>query len=633
MYGHKLFFSLLFYFAGIAGLQAQADTSLLLPTLEVSATPLRSTAAGERTEQWDSAQIATYAHSSLGELLSRETGIFIKNYGAGSLATPSVRGGSAGHTAVVWNGFALQSPMLGLLDFSLLPTHFADDIELRYGGNSAGWGSGAIGGTIALRNRPAYKQPLSLTLRSLIGSFGRRDLQFQAKYGGKQLAGSTRLFHQQADNDFPYHIRPDLPERRQSNAAFRQRGLLQEFYWKLHPGQQLGLQVWWQEGDRDIPPLTTQTRSAASQKDKVLRSALHWRRNGPRSVLQARVGFFREYIDFRDELTGLRAESRFWSLVGEVEGQWQLTRSQQIQAGINHTFTRAFADGYAEPPEQYQAALFGAFRQKLGAWQLQLNGRQGLADGALIPFVGSLGAKGRVLHWLSLRAKISRNYRLPTLNDRYWRPGGNPELKPEQGWSQEAGIQTNWTFDKHQFEYSITAFNRNIQNWILWSIAGNANYWSAQNIAEVWSRGIEQRIGWTFSSGSFQTKISGGCDFIRSTNQRAIESPRIEAGSQLIYTPEHRAFGQLQLRWKGLEAAYQHSYTSEVSSLTEPLPGYQLGHLRLSYTLEGAPLGGALFFRIENLWDASYRIVERRPMPGRHYQTGLRLQFSQVNED
>lgn len=39
-----------------------------------------------------------------------------------------------------------------------------------------------------------------------------------------------------------------------------------------------------------------------------------------------------------------------------------------------------------------------------------------------------------------LKASVSRNYRFPTLNDLYFLPGGNPNLRNEHGFSYDAGV-------------------------------------------------------------------------------------------------------------------------------------------------------------------------------------------------
>jgi len=53
-----------------------------------------------------------YQGQSLSELLNKETGIFIKQYGSGLLSTITHRGGSASQTAVMWECMNILNPML-----------------------------------------------------------------------------------------------------------------------------------------------------------------------------------------------------------------------------------------------------------------------------------------------------------------------------------------------------------------------------------------------------------------------------------------------------------------------------------------------------------------------------------------
>ena len=216
---------------------------------------------------------------------------------------------------------------------------------------------------------------------------------------------------------------------------------------------------------------------------------------------------------------------------------------------------------------------------------------------------------------------------MPTLNDLYWQPGGNPELKAERGWSQELGLESAWSDATRRLTFSITAFNRNIDDWILWTPDAEAGYWSAANVASVWSRGLETRLDGAWHRKDWRIQLRLGYDYIRSTNQRALERPRIEPGEQLIYTPEHQAFGRLSIAWRDWSLTYRHTYSGPVQTPTEPLSGYQLGYGQLQWQLRRKGFWGTLFLRAENLWNAAYRVVERRPMPGRHYRAGLRLRW------
>jgi len=604
------------------------DSTLVLPVAIVVEEPLRANLAGSRRESWNGSALEKMSSAHLGDLLSQESGVFVKSYGAGSSATTSIRGAGAGHTSVLWNGLPLQSPMLGQLDFSLLPISLIDGVQLECGGNTAAWGSGAIGGVIGLQNQADFDKKMALSFRSSLGSFGLFDQQFKGQYGKDKWRGATRVFHQQADNDFPYRLRSDLPEKQQNHAALKQSGILQEFYWRPSQRQQLALHIWAQQSDREIPPTTVQNRSEAVQDDRFIRTALHWKAVGKDVVWQVRAGVFRENLDYRDDLILLASNSTFWTTTAEMEGEWYLNPRQKLLFGLGHTWMQAEADAYETDPQQHRTAPFAAFRQYFGRWHVQANLRQEVVDGRLVPLVPGLGLEGEVTDWLRLRAKITRNYRLPTFNDLYWQPGGNTDLLPESGWSEEATIQTQWQSDKHKWFYSFTGFNRQIDNWILWSIREGQSFWSPDNIARVWSRGLEQRLTWMWTAEKWSLKLAGGYDYILSTNEIAIDNPRLEAGAQLIYVPRHQAFGKLRFSWKDLEAEYRHRYTGSVSTQNiASLPGYQLGFFSVAYTLNFSQWNTQLFFNLNNVWDESYRVIERRVMPGRNVQMGVKVQF------
>ena len=113
--------------------QVVVDT-VRLYEVEVAAPRLVGVNVGAHVVVLDSATLARHATTDLGTLLGNESSVFIKNYGPGSLATTAFRGGSASHTAVLWNGFNIGSPMNGQLDLSLVPVFAANDMRIEHGG-------------------------------------------------------------------------------------------------------------------------------------------------------------------------------------------------------------------------------------------------------------------------------------------------------------------------------------------------------------------------------------------------------------------------------------------------------------------------------------------------------------------
>ncbi len=629
---NQFFSSLVFLLGFHPVLQGQqlADTTLVLPTVEVRSASIRYEVAGSATQYWEAAQLARVQADHLAGLLAAETGTYIKSYGLGSLATSSIRGGSAGHTLVLWNGLPIQSPMLGLLDLALLPVQAVESIGFTPGGGSAMWGSGAIGGVLDLDNRAHFSRKMELKTSTLAGSFGQFQQQINIGLGTEKVQSVTRFAHQQADNDFYYPLGAGLPKRLQTNARFSQQYAVQDLYWNIHERRRLSAHLWLQETSREIPPTQVQNRSEARQEDSATRLVLEYRAITARGFWQIKTGYFYEHLQYVDDQILLNSRSHFRTYLAEITREWQGGKRHTFLLGNTHVHTQAWSEGYRNQiPTEYKTALFASWKYRGRKLNAQGSLRQEIAGGIGAPIVPALGVDYQIHPNFLLKSSASRNYRLPTLNDRFWAPGGNPDLLPESGWSQELGFYFRKQKNGFELQASLTAFNRTIGNWILWSLRDGQSFWSANNITQVWSRGLEPRLALSHTSSHRKFVLKAGYDFTRSTNQVAVENPSLAAGQQLLYTPVHRAFASLSLEWKTFYAAYQHAFTGAAQGINDPIAPFQTGNLRLQYGREFKKGRGMLFLNVLNIWNAQYLAVERRPMPGIHFQSGIQLFFYQ----
>ena len=432
----------IWFLIGIVGsLIGQSDT-LDLAVVEIHAPAIRSQNLGSPNQRWDKATLQQLPVHSLADLLQWETGTFIKSYGLGSLATSSIRGAGASHSLILWNGIPITSPMLGQLDLSLIPTATADQIQFRKGGSSSQWGSGAIGGVISLEHQANYESPLSVRIHSEGGSFGHFLQRAEVGIGTSSFQSKTHYSFQSAQNNFFYSIREDLPEKQQHNAQLKQTNILQDLSWKVSPIDQLSLHLWYQDSFREIPPTSVQNRSEAYQEDQSTRSVLSWKRVQTHSLLQAKVAYFHEDLTYYDPLIGLSSPSQFNTWAGDLSYQKQIGEKHQLTGGGTFTYYDARSNGYPEPVDEQRMAVFAGWNWREQKWQGQVSLRQEWVAGRSIPLLPNLGLEYQLNPSLRLLGKVSRNYRLPTLNDRFWSPGGNPDLLPESGWSQELTVET-----------------------------------------------------------------------------------------------------------------------------------------------------------------------------------------------
>ncbi len=560
----------------------------------------------------DSTILVQFPSATLSEVLQQQSNIFTKTYGAGSSATTSIRGGSASHTLVLWNGFPISNTMLGQSDFSLLPSALFDEVQLELAGNSATWGSAAIAGSVHLNNQ--LQTGNRIQLRNSIGSFGLRSHYLKMQFSTRRWTSAIKIWQQQAENDFSYRLNGSNETNRQTHAMSKQWGFMQENQFSPNQNWIFTWNNWYQNTDRAIPPTTTQNRSIATQEDESFRTTLGAKWLLDQTVWQARTGLFWERLDFFDQ--GINSQSNILNIINEIEGKayWKY---QTLNWGINFTRLQAETSGYENQALQHRLALFTSYDFHRNNWTAKLALRQEWVDNDVVPITPSLQFQYSLNNQLNLTGNITRNFRLPTFNDLYWEVGGNPNLRAELGWSEALAI--NW--QQENWSASVTAFNRNLKDRILWQPLENSFNWSPQNIDRVWSRGVEARLNGQYELDKL--KISGrlGYDYVRSTVEDSKDVKLV--GKQLIYTPEHQFFSTINIHWQRWQLNYNHKIVGRVliqARSPKYLDSYQLGFLSIARDWEWNTLSGNALVKVNNLWNEQYRIIDRRPMPLRHYE-------------
>ena len=134
------------------GLMAQndwwnSDPSYVVPIDAAAITadrPMRD--IGVQETKLDTIALRDNIALSIADVLTFNSSVFVKQYGRGSLSTIAFRGTSASHTQVSWNGMKINSPMLGMTDFSMIPSYFIDDASLLHGTSSLSMSGGGLGG-------------------------------------------------------------------------------------------------------------------------------------------------------------------------------------------------------------------------------------------------------------------------------------------------------------------------------------------------------------------------------------------------------------------------------------------------------------------------------------------------------
>ena len=117
---------------------------------------------GTQQTKFDSLALKENIALSMADVLTFNSSIFVKNYGRATLSTVAFRGTSPSHTQVSWNGMKINNPMLGMTDFSTIPSYFIDDASLLHGTSSVNETGGGLGGSVKLSTKPAQAKGVGL---------------------------------------------------------------------------------------------------------------------------------------------------------------------------------------------------------------------------------------------------------------------------------------------------------------------------------------------------------------------------------------------------------------------------------------------------------------------------------------
>ena len=595
-----------------------------LEEVAVYATALEKYAAGQKVINFDRRLLSDYTGRSLADLLQQNSGLYLRQYGEGMVASMTIRGTSAGHTAVFWNGLPVNSPSLGQSDFSLIPNEAVDQVAVHLGATGALYGTDAIGGSVHLHSALRFNQGHQVQLHQGVGSYGRFNTGVSYGFSNQRWATKTKVYRNYSTNDFKYKdiTRPGFPETRTSHAAVKQWGIVQDVGWNISDFSQLSTAIWYNANDRQIQPLMG-SNAQEVQEDNQLRWVVDYKHYRNLGSLSLKAGWVKDYMLFNRSSTN---ETNQYFLSGEYE--WNGTENLSAKLGLRHTYIDGDLSSYSA--EESRLELYSSTTyQPVERMTVSLNLRQSLYDGDWVPFTPSLSGQISLLRsddrQLSLNAAISKSYKIPTLNDRYWVPGGNPHLEPEEGISWEAGLDYRKKFrDKVQFDAGLTYYRMNVENWIIWLPQGSI--WSPSNIRTVINQGLEGKLEGSCAFGNLQLKANVQYAYNQARNQTMINSNDRSFGKQLPYTPLHKVQWNLRAEKNVWEFFISQVYTGERFDTTDNesvVDPYALWNTGLSRKWELGDIKGSLGLYVFNLLDEQYQAMKLRAMPGRNYQVNL----------
>jgi len=602
-------------------------------------------------------------NSDLSELLANHSFVYIKNYGQGSLSTASFRGTAASHTQVVWNGMTLNSQMSGQVDFSQIPIFLIDDVNILYGTSSLSESSGALGGSIILENSTDWNK--KITIENLIGhgSFNTSNLLLNIGLGTNKIQIRSRIYFDKSENNFKYFNNsiPNQDWTIQKNSDFYKKGILQEIYYKTNSYNIISLKIWQQFSFRNIPSIMTFNgfSRTENQKDNNFKLNFSFKHSKNNISLILSNSFSENFMNyflgdsifvFNNKNIFLEKNNSFSTekkLFNNIEIKYKNDERFEFSNSLNYNIHNVTIIDSANSKSNiynkfrneiiFKSVLYYKLNAKLNFYSL-LNLQ--IIDFKFIPPIPAFGVDYKMFKKQDFHVKfnISTNYHLPNLNDLYWQPGGNADLKPEKGKSGDLNFVYLTKIRNQDIEFNSSLYASLINNWIIWQ-PSEFRFWTAQNLNKVFARGLELSLKISGNINLLNYYICGNYSFSRTSN--ILENKNIFSNQnlQLIYIPKNTANIFVQTNYKNYNIKYSLNFTSKrltssnSTNYNFTLPAYILHNISFAKQFRILKKNYVFQFDINNIFNKQYQTILYRAMSGINFYGTLKFNFENFSKN
>ena len=626
--------------------EAAAQDMFIEDTVTISAVTVTATASERQTPYTvfaiDPALMAGHKESDLATLLMYGSPLVVKRYGNHGLASVSVRGLPGSHTAVTWHGLTVNAAGNGYTDFAIIPLHAASSVKIIPGGYDLSDISGSIGGKVELSSEPLFQTGLHGSVSVRGGSYGDYAASAVAGSGSESVSAKLSLWGEKARNDFLF-INVNAPEgateERRTNSSSASGGATADLAFRTG-STTVAAHLWYNNAKRELPgPVTTvQQDFDERQNDRSLRSVISYSLEKEKISAGVTAGGTSDvnlYYHGNPEYNG---DNRSSVIMLRARLAYRLSPKAELGINAGNEYQSAQSLSYAgtERRNIFSTSLAARFNPGTKV-RLLLQARQMIATGMVLKPEFTAGATVMLSpdggHLL--KASVSRNTRLPCLNDLYWVPGGNSSLRHENATGGEASysyVRVASSGLKNSLDLVVHATR--VNDLIQW-IPGVTGIWSAENVRSVIVYGMEGRLGSEVPVNELVIASYLNYAFTR-TVVAASEIPNDRAvGRQLIYVPGNNFNLNLGLRWKMFRAgaaAVCQGRRFTTSDNSEWLPPSLLADARLGALLPAGAAKIGIDIDVRNIFNSSSESVRNYPMPLRTFNLRLTLSFSEKNK-
>jgi vitamin B12 transporter len=593
-------------------------------------------------------EIDRIAAPDIPTLLEEALDIGITQHGAyGNSSDVNLRGFDTERIAILVDGVPVNSAMSGDFDFNTLDMNSIERIEVIYGGSDAKYNvTGALGGVIniiTIKDRPpGFRFGAGLTNISYMpGAYTEWDgtkrgpqwpdlgdtqkLELSFSYGSASFSAGAHLFGNRAQNHYLYKDSFLGQVRRKQFNEVLDLGGGTLLAWNFPNLSTLVFSVDAYYSDKNIPA-TGFSSVIGVQNDLTARESL----------------MFEAPVIFRDDLAVEASVSHSWARMDYDRSGMLFSRHDQqgltlinrwawypltaltLRAGWDYRYIYLDSTGIGNRDRQDGGVYFTTEYSPHHSFRI-VPSIKAVSDGGGIVPVPKLGFNWTPADFLTVKNNYFRSFKYPDFEDLYWSGGGgrgNPNLKPEDGWGADLGVEFR---DKEVLTVESALFAQYTRDSIHWHRA-TGGYWEPENIGEAAFFGADTRIKAVFpvSLGPVK-KISPSLSYQYLLSYLLSYGYSWEDRKRIPYQPMHTAGASVDISWGTgsllLSAHYESVRYYSATNIIELAP-YLLLNVNINQKL-GKRF--TVFTVLRNLLNQSYESYNRYPMPAFSLTTGVRM--------
>lgn len=625
---NKAKFLLIGYFCSIISIVANAQVadSVQLEEIIITEDPflLLSKTATSRIGRIKLNQLNS--NKTISDVLQGESGLFLRNQGAGLLSTVSFNGFSPSQIRIEWNGMELNHSMVGLVDANLIPSSFLSSVDFATSYISASSGTMAMGGIISMTStKPKSNFGVAYTYNSMQNHRIETIIPL-----GKQ--SSVQLFVAENQNKFTYYdpVFNSSQQRKHNNS--QQIGILAQHNSTWFK-KSLQTSLWIQKVEKEIPgPIGTPV-SNANQTDGWIRLSNNLLLETGKNPWKIQHNLSLDQLDYLDpNLERFGSDELSWSRSYKhqirttkrlffIESLWSDLTLDRLDVWVN---TNNYSNVKYRGVSKIITHTNWQISQRLVA--SQITQIEHFSDFGWT-FSPSLGLNFSLIkNQLNLYSNVSKTYSPPSFNDLYWPKLGNPDLVAQSAIKWESGYSWNWKGESNTISNDSYILFAQVEQGIQWiPIAGE---WRPENVLATNQRAINSHTSWENSALPIHFRWSFDLNVTQALVSKQTETNQNTIGKQLIFVPDAMFKTAFQVIYNqyDIKLDYQRVGNRYINaSNTDWLNPYQVVNVAFNTSFSFSSINLKFGLQVQNLLNEAYDIMRFYPLPDRVYQTTIKI--------